>query len=134
MAEDWLGVPFRIHGRDKSGCDCIGLIIGILHENNIISHDDFTRLNKIKYGTNLSKITDYMLYKEILRFFEPTNFLNKADMLIVKTKNSPLHFVIHRYNFQSKCNEIIDVSNKVRMVRRTNLDNYLYIVSKFFLK
>ena len=132
MAEDWLGVPFRMHGRDKSGCDCIGLIIGILHENNIISNDDFIRLNKIRYGTNLSKITDDVLHKEILRFFRPTQFLNKADILIMKTKNSPLHFAIHRYNIQNNGNEIIHASNEVKMVCKINLDNQLYTISEFY--
>ena len=69
MANDWLNVPFRFHGRDKNGCDCVGLVIGVLYENGLMSKQTFTALNKIKYGTNLAKITNSMLFEKLLPYF-----------------------------------------------------------------
>lgn len=36
-ARSWLGAPFRAQGRDRLGCDCIGLILGVGREVGAVS-------------------------------------------------------------------------------------------------
>jgi len=134
MTEDWIGVPFRWHGRDRNGCDCIGLIIGVLHENKIMSDKDLCYFNNIKYGTNLSKINKSFMIKEINKFFKKTSSINEADLLIIDCKNSPIHFAINQCNTdENKKKQIIHVSQEIGKVFKTNLDPQLNIIQKFKL-
>ena len=133
MAEKWLNVPFRWHGKSKNGCDCIGLIIGILYENNIMANNKYKELNKIKYGTNLLKIDYNKMLNEILHFFKKTNDINKADLLLVKYKNSPIHFIVHEKKKNNKLEKIIHVTQENGKVFKTNFDKNISIVEKFEL-
>lgn len=130
MANVWLNVPFRLHGRSKNGCDCVGLVIGILYENGLMSKNTFTALNKIKYGTNLSKINYHNLASMISMFFIKTNDISKTDLITIKTKNSPIHFVI----YNNKTNEIIHTTNEIGKTIKTNFDKNLNIIEKFTFK
>ena len=130
MANEWLNVPFRFHGRDKNGCDCVGFVIGVLYENGLMSKQTFTALNKIKYGTNLSKITNSMLFEKLLPYFTPTNIMAKTDLIVIKTRNSPIHFAIYNH----KTDEIIHTTNEFGKVVKTTFDKNLSITAKFTLK
>ncbi len=133
MAEKWLNVPFRWHGRDKNGCDCIGLIIGVLYENKIMSKQHYNRVNKILYGTNLSLINPNVLEKEILFFFKKVDKLEDADLLLIRCKNSPIHFAIYSQETDNNVGKIIHVTQENGKVFKTNFDAKLNIVSKFKL-
>lgn len=133
MAEKWLNVPFRWHGKNKNGCDCVGLVIGILHENSIITDNKYKELNKIRYGTNLSKIDYNKILNEILLFFKKVDNIEKADLLLVKYKNSPIHFIIHEKNKNNKLEKIIHITQENGKVFKTNFDKNIAIVEKFEL-
>ena len=133
MSLSWLNVPFRWHGRDKNGCDCIGLIIGVLYENNIIKQTDFERLDKITYGTNLSKIDIRLILQEMAHYFEEISDLECADLLLVALKNSPIHFVICERNEPTQQKKIIHISNEIGKVFETNFNQNFIIQKKFQL-
>ena len=94
MSKSWLNVPFRWHGYTRFGCDCVGLVVGVLHENNIIDDIFIEKFKCVKYGTNLSKIDKIEMIDYILLFFDQIYDIEMADLLLVSTKYSPIHFVI----------------------------------------
>ena len=133
MAEKWLNVPFRPHGRDKNGCDCIGLVIGILYENKIMSDEQFDRINSIRYGSNLSKINYNLIDEELIVFFEKVEKIQSADLLLIKCKNSPIHFAIYGQK-NNKTGQIIHVIQQNEKVCKTNFDTKLNVISKYKLR
>lgn len=83
--EDLLGVPFKIHGRDKSGFDCYGLAIEISKRfghklvdmfydynstNNLQDLNDNTY--NITHGSGLIK-TEQPTMSDVLLFFDSKN-------------------------------------------------------------
>ena len=95
MSNSWLGVPFRWHGTTKFGCDCAGLVIGVLYENNILDSSTLQKIKTISYGSNLSRVKREDIVGCLLRFFHKTSRIEYADLIMVKTRNSPIHFVIY---------------------------------------
>ncbi len=83
--DDLLGIPFKMHGRDKNGFDCYGLVIEVSKrfghkmvdmfydydkENNLQKLDDNTY--NITKGSGLIK-TDIPDTSDVLLFFDNKN-------------------------------------------------------------
>jgi len=41
IVSDLIGIPYKPHGRDKSGMDCYGIVIEVLHRKGITVPDVF---------------------------------------------------------------------------------------------
>lgn len=67
MYRDLIGVPYKPHGRDKNGYDCLGLAIEILARNGIMLHDR----GDVEHGLNL----------------EPTDTLENLTVILIRRKN-----------------------------------------------
>ena len=67
IAKNWIGTPFVVGGYTKYGCDCIGLIIGILNECCI----DIKPYEYLEFGNynhlDLDKILDIMQVSRLNR-------------------------------------------------------------------
>lgn len=134
MANSWLGVPFRWHGRDRKGCDCIGLIIGILYENKYLSQSSFNHINTIKYGTNLAKINQLEIMQLLTIYFTQTSRLDTSDLLLIRSKASPFHFIIHEREKKAKHNKIIHITQELGHVFQTNFNDSFNVIANFQLK
>lgn len=89
-AREWIGTPFKYYGRTKKtiytrgGCDCIGLLVGILAELNYnvngkpIKFFDTDKYSKLKnYGKLSENLSKYFVNKCICD-------LNVGDIVIFK--------------------------------------------------
>ena len=96
-AEKWLGVPFRWHGYTKGGCDCIGLIVGILCENGVMTQEDIAQHEICKYGHNVSRISEKYVDCMMLKYFNKYERKELKNGLVFRMKdyNAPYHFAIY---------------------------------------
>ncbi len=91
IAHEWLGTPFHYHQSLKGvGCDCVGLIVGVLKEAEVLEQD--FKLEHYGYSSGISENNLAMLEKishkvEILE-------MAPGDILIFSLPNSPVHFGI----------------------------------------
>ena len=120
-AKKWLGVPFRWHGHTKSGCDCIGLIVGILHEKNVITFEDLASFERCRYGHNVSRIGEHFVNTMILKYFNKYEGKELKNGLVFRMKdyNAPYHFAIYGDG------QIIHATSEVGCVFRANFDDNL---------
>ena len=120
-AEKWLGVPFRWHGHTKGGCDCIGLIVGILHEKRVITWEDLSLYEIYKYGHNVSRISEQYVNHMMLKYFNKYEGDGLKNGLVFRMKdhNAPYHFAIYGDS------QIIHTTSEVGCVFRANFDNVL---------
>jgi len=132
LAEKWLNVDFRWHGFNRFGCDCFGLIVGILYENHIADDKFLKKFQQYKYGTNLEKVNFKQIIVDINNYFKTTENLIDCDVFIIKCKNSPIHFVIYEKNKQN--GRIIHITQSVGKVFMTNFNKDLNIIKMFKLK
>ena len=86
-AEKWLGVPFRWHGHTKGGCDCIGLIVGILHEKRVITWEDLSLYEIYKYGHNVSRISELYVNHMMLKYFNRFDGTKLKNGLVFRMKD-----------------------------------------------
>ena len=120
-AEKWLGVPFRWHGRTKGGCDCIGLIVGILCENGVITQKDLSQHEIYKYGHNLSRISEKYVDCMMMKYFNKYEGKELKNGLVFRMKdhNAPYHFAIYGDG------KIIHTTSEVGCVFMANFDDNL---------
>ena len=120
-AEKWLGVPFRWHGYTKGGCDCIGLIVGILCENGLMSSEDISMHEIYKYGHNVSRISEKYVDCMMMKYFNKYEGEELKNGLVfrMKDRNAPYHFAIYGDN------QIIHTTSEVGCVFRANFDDNL---------
>ncbi|MBQ7536666.1 MAG: C40 family peptidase [Rickettsiales bacterium] len=120
-AEKWLGVPFRWHGHTKDGCDCIGLIIGILHEKNTITDEDLALFEQCRYGHNLSRICEQYVDCIMMKYFNKYkgNELKNGLVFRMKDYNALYHFAIYGNG------QIIHTTSEVGCVFQANFDDNL---------
>ncbi len=121
MGKRWLNVPFRWHGYTRFGCDCVGLIVGILYENGIIDDEFIEKFKRIKYGTNLSKVDSTEMINYISLFFDEVDDIHYADLVLVRTRYSPIHFVIIDRGNENCISS--DVSNKDNESNKSDENN-----------
>lgn len=120
-AKKWLGVPFRWHGYSKNGCDCIGLIVGILHENGVMTQEDVAKHEICKYGHNVSRIGEQYVNHIMLKYFNKYEGEELKNGLVFRMKdyNAPYHFAIYGDR------QIIHTTSEVGCVFRANFDDNL---------
>lgn len=120
-AEKWLGVPFRWHGHTRGGCDCIGLIVGILCENGVMDLKDLSQHEICKYGHNVSRISEKYVDCMMLKYFNKYEGEELTNGLVfrMKDRNAPYHFAIYGDN------QIIHTTSEVGCVFRANFDDNL---------
>ncbi|MEN9782581.1 MAG: hypothetical protein RL208_734 [Pseudomonadota bacterium] len=96
----WQGVRFRYRGYNKNGCDCIGLIVGVLTEMNVMKTADINDFNNIRYPVHLKNYNHAVSMKSMIdKFFVRNDFidlesLQNGDVLYMRTKNGQYHFAI----------------------------------------
>jgi len=83
FAKEWLGTPFKHMGRDKSGIDCLGLVLTFLRD---VKKIDFKR--DWKYDP-LLPYNRYVLVNEFYKYVEPCEKEAGCIALISLTKNLP---------------------------------------------
>lgn len=120
-AKKWLGVPFRWHGHTKSGCDCIGLIVGVLREDGVISSEDLLMHEFCKYGHNVSRIGEQYVNCMMLKYFNKYEGKELKNGLVFRMKdyNMPYHFAIYGDN------KIIHTTSEIGCVFMANFDDNL---------
>ncbi len=116
MSQSWLNVPFRWHGFTRFGCDCVGLIIGVLYENSILKDKNVAEIKKISYGTNLQNVKSELMFVYLSKFFHFVENIKDADLLLVKTKYSPIHFVIYQHGMLENEAKIIHITQEIGKV------------------
>lgn len=99
QARSWLGTKFhhqgriKINGKNKGGCDCIGLVVGVASELDLKSRDngkcliDFDR-------AGYAKMPDGKLLKDELdRHLIPVavDEVQPGDLLLFKFEKEPQH-------------------------------------------
>lgn len=131
MAQDWIGIDFRLHGYTKFGCDCIGLVIGILKDNNIIDEKFIKKFKSYRYGNNLKNINEEQVVNDLAFCFDETNDIKNADLLLVETRNSPFHFVIIERNKNLNDCKIIHTTQETGKSFLSSYD-YSFKIKKMF--
>ena len=122
MSQNWINNAFRFRGYTHKGCDCCGLIIGVLYENDILDDDFIKKYKQIKFGTNLSKITNDVVLDNILLYFDRTDDILKSDLLLIQTKNSPIHFMIYEKGKKKNEARIIHTTKEIGRVFVANFE------------
>lgn len=87
VARRWLGVPFRHQGRNRTGLDCVGLVIMVAKELGISDFDI------VEYGQQ----PDPKRMGELLRAnLDPISFskIEPGDILWLRIVNDPQHLAI----------------------------------------
>jgi len=96
-ARTWLGTSFHHQGRIKNvGCDCIGLVVGVVHELDIPSLDGNGKLSQHD-NTNYGRMPDGKSLKAQLdRFLNPISLkdIQPGDILLLKFEKEPQHVAI----------------------------------------
>lgn len=98
-ARTWLGTPFHHQGRvKKAGCDCIGMVLGALHNAGALSRarDDagnpipFTAFDRTDYSTDPnSDRLKHTLDEHLIEI--PLEHIRKGDVLLFKVIHLPQH-------------------------------------------
>lgn len=140
LAKSWIGVKFRWHGYTRAGCDCVGLVAGILLENKIAKEEDLKTLHNIKYGTNLELVNKQVATALLNKYFTEITQLENGCLILAKTRNSPMHFMI--YGIENQQSSIIHTTAEIGAVFQQNCDfdkhantiNFCEIVKIFRLK
>ena len=91
IAKKWIGVPFLNGGTTIYGCDCIGLIIGILKEYNInIKDNEYFELGFYDH-LNLDNI-----YLVLAKYCEKIDVIDVkiGDLIMFSSYKNTAHFAI----------------------------------------
>lgn len=134
-SRSWKGTPFKHQARLKSiGCDCIGLIVGVIKELNLeINGRKITELDRQNY----SRIPQGQLLKKSLdNIFPEAKLVSEGDIFLMKFLNEPQHVglvscidknkisIIHSYQ-QSKgvVEHILSENWKKRLIKFYNIES-----------
>lgn len=97
QAKTWLNTKFHHQGRIKHcGVDCLGLIVGVARELNLLSRDGKTflyTLDNINYGQFPNTKILYNLLSAHL-FEMSKEDMKSGDIILMSIDNSPQHLGI----------------------------------------
>ena len=107
-ARTWLGTRFHHQGRvkatltHKGGCDCIGLVVGVVKELGMESEfaDTITGSKRLLHEfdyRNYSKLPDGKLLRSLLKKYLkeiPVAEIQIGDVLLFRFENDPQHVAI----------------------------------------
>ena len=125
-AREWLGTPYLHQGRSKQvGCDCIGLVIGVLHEIGVtyggqslfdIDENDYSMQPD---GRRLLKALNNYLKPEKL------NILEANQILLMRFEKEPQHVgIVGSQTYGSEtCHTLIHCYQSVGKVVEHHLDD-----------
>jgi len=89
-AETWLGVKYQHRSCSKFGCDCTGLIVGVMKSLGHIK--DYTLRNYPK-DWNMHAMADNHIEEEISKFADKVSKPVQGDIVLFKFKHQK--FVAH---------------------------------------
>lgn len=101
-ARTWLGTRFHHQGRVRKtathpgGCDCIGLVVGVVRDLQIPSKQSGKFLHQYDYK-NYSRLPDGKLFREMLEKYLteiPIDETQPGDVLLFRFEKDPQHIAI----------------------------------------
>lgn len=123
-AKTWVGTPFHLHGRLKNiGCDCVGLLIGVAKELNLLSRQNqgLPHFDTLDYHPReSSKLLEQMLK---LHLCEKTN-LQIADVVMLQYDSIPGHIGVVSQNSEGLLS-IVHANMRFKKVVEHTLDESL---------
>ncbi|MFQ3664940.1 MAG: hypothetical protein SNJ79_02730 [Sphingomonadaceae bacterium] len=88
-AMTYVGTPFRLQGRSRSGLDCIGLIVLSLKDAGLLPGD------YVQYGLRADKLDEFVQRVEALGFRKLVDLHPLAgDILVARRTDGGLHFLL----------------------------------------
>jgi cell wall-associated NlpC family hydrolase len=84
----WRGVPYQHRGTTRAGCDCTGLIIGVLKE---LGYLKWYVLRKYAKDWNLHAGADDYLVREISKIADPVMFGTAGDIILFRFGRCTAH-------------------------------------------
>ncbi len=138
VSTSWLGTKFKHQGRMKHvGCDCIGLIIGVLSELDFTINGEL--INRLDNKTYAKTPKNHLLERSLDNIFKPINLVQIGDIILMRFHREPQHvgfisringngiYIIHAYqkigsviehkiteNWQDKIVKIYDVTSPIK--------------------
>lgn len=92
MIDDLLGIPYKIHGRDRKGYDCYGLVIEVEKRFGRDLVDFYTEYNK---AGNYSSIKELIKGSKLIKTFNPV----MGDLLLFSdSKGRTAHIGVYLQN------------------------------------
>ena len=135
ILQSWIGTPFRYRGYTKEGCDCVGLILGILQE---VSIDVNSLLEKyLNHDVGRAKYIDATkIFSCLDNRFKKSNIqdANIGDIVVLNSSSGNiLHLgMISRQEPKYFIHADIRVGNVVEVIMdRRILDKLLYVYSLY---
>ena len=87
---EYLAIPFKDHGRDRSGCDCYGLVRLVLSERHNIH---LLPLTEGYEGTQeralIAALVDVRI--PLLKFAAVTGPIESGDVVVIRQGGQPCH-------------------------------------------
>jgi cell wall-associated NlpC family hydrolase len=91
IAKDWINTPFVVGGYTKYGCDCIGLIIGVLNQSGLkIKPDEYFEMGNYNH-LNLDKVVD-IVEKYCIKISHDS--VEIGDIIMFSSYKNTAHFAI----------------------------------------
>jgi cell wall-associated NlpC family hydrolase len=93
-ARTWVGVPWRLRGRDREGLDCVGLLAVVADKLGIPYADD------LRYGAFFN--TDHMLEVLLEAMGEvPRETMQTGDVLVLDVRGERQHTAFYDADHQT---------------------------------
>lgn len=86
-ARSWVGTRYRHQGRDRSGIDCVGLVIKVAHTLEITEFD-LTSYGRVPDGLMLMELADEHMQRV------PVSALEPGLIVVMRFATEPQHFAI----------------------------------------